>query len=325
MQHWSKTCNELGKAKIPFLLLSDFEMEQVQVIPLEDLEEHHVKIVAPTFSNYSNDASVNSSVINPLPIDFAEFTRQYNLVQQEISYGNTFLCNLTASTQLQDELNLLDIFEAAQSLCKIKYKDDWVCFTPERFVSIKNNTITTNPMKGTIDANLPNAAATILADEKETAEHYTIVDLLRNDLSIVSTNVQVEQFRYLTKISSGNGELLQVSSKISGELASNWNESIGDILEQLLPAGSISGAPKKKTLEIINATEQHPNGKRGYYTGVAAIFDGKQVDSFVLIRFIEKIENKYFYKSGGGITYQSTALQEYNELQQKIYIPTAWQ
>jgi para-aminobenzoate synthetase component 1 len=150
------------------------------------------------------------------------------------------------------------------------------------------------------------------------AEHIMIVDLLRNDLSIVASHVTVEQFRYITKIKAGDKELLQVSSHISGKLQENWHEHIGDILSSLLPAGSISGAPKKSTLEIIDSIE---NYERGYFSGVFGVYDGKSLESGVMIRFIEKTKNGYIYKSGGGITLDSEPLSEYNELQDKIYLP----
>ena len=86
----------------------------------------------------------------------------------------------------------------------------------------------------------------------------------------------------------------------------------------MLPAGSIFGAPKEKSWEIINEAETYD---RGYYTGIAGFFDGKTFDSCVLIRFIENIDNQYFYKSGGGITVDSKPEAEYDEVQQKIYIP----
>ena len=87
----------------------------------------------------------------------------------------------------------------------------------------------------------------------------------------------------------------------------------------MLPAGSISGAPKNKTLEIINNVENH---KRGYYTGIFGFFDGESFDSAVTIRYIEKFKKKYYYKSGGGITYNSRLDDEYKELINKIYVPT---
>ena len=77
---------------------------------------------------------------------------------------------------------------------------------------------------------------------------------------------------------------------------------LGSILLKLLPAGSVSGAPKPKTLEIIKAVEGEV---REYYTGVFGYFNGNDLDSGVMIRFIENREGKYFYRSGGGITTQS--------------------
>jgi para-aminobenzoate synthetase component 1 len=157
-----------------------------------------------------------------------------------------------------------------------------------------------------------------LADEKEMAEHVMIVDLMRNDLGMVGTSVQVEKFRYVEKIKAGDKELLQVSSKITATLPKNWHMTLGDLLQRLLPAGSITGTPKKSTVTIIENIE---NYERDFYTGVFGLFDGKNLYSAVMIRFIEKKKNKLFYKSGGGITIDSDAKLEYEELIDKIYLP----
>jgi para-aminobenzoate synthetase component 1 len=173
-------------------------------------------------------------------------------------------------------------------------------------------------MKGTIDASIKNAKEKILADKKEMAEHIMVVDLLRNDLSIVSKNVKVEKFRYITQIEAGDKKLLHVSSHISGDIGENWQSSIGDILKELLPAGSISGTPKKSTLEIIEKIEDY---ERGYFSGVFGVFDGESLDSGVMIRFMQKTKDGYIYKSGGGITLDSDVDLEYNELLDKVYLP----
>ena len=86
----------------------------------------------------------------------------------------------------------------------------------------------------------------------------------------------------------------------------------------LLPAGSVSGAPKPKTIAIIREAEKE---SRGYYTGVFGYFDGHELNSGVMIRFIEKQGNTYYYRSGGGITTQSDALTEYQETISKVYVP----
>ena len=88
-------------------------------------------------------------------------------------------------------------------------------------------------------------------------------------------------------------------------------------MKTLLPAGSILGAPKSKTLEIILKAE---NYDRGFYTGVSGWFDGQNLDSCVMIRFIEKENGKLFFKSGGGITHLSKFADEYTEMQNKIYV-----
>ena len=210
------------------------------------------------------------------------------------------------------------MFQMTNAHYKLRYKDKFLCFSPEKFIQIQNNTIHTFPMKGTIDASVENAQEKILADEKERAEHIMVVDLLRNDLSMVALHVKVEKFRYLQSIEAGEKKLLQVSSHISGTLDENWQDELGTILQTLLPAGSISGAPKKSTVAIIEDVEKY---ERGFFSGVFGVFDGESLDSGVMIRFIEKSADGYVYKSGGGITLDSDVEREYEELQDKIYLP----
>ena len=158
----------------------------------------------------------------------------------------------------------------------------------------------------------------MLSNKKELYEHNTIVDLIRNDLSMIAKKVRVNKFRYVDKIKKGDQELLQTSTEIQGELPKHWKDEFATLLLKTLPAGSISGAPKKKTLEIISKAEITP---RGFYTGIFGVFDGQQIDSAVSIRFIEKINDTLFYKSGGGITHLSEMEEEYHELLEKIYVP----
>jgi para-aminobenzoate synthetase component 1 len=147
------------------------------------------------------------------------------------------------------------------------------------------------------------------------AEHTMVVDLLRNDLGIIGKNVKVNKFRFIDKIKAGEKELLQVSSEIEATI-DNWQENWLNILQKMLPAGSISGTPKKKTLEIIKRVE---NYNRKFYTGIFGITDEKTfLDSAVIIRYIEKGN---IYKSGGGITIDSNVKEEYEELIKKVYIP----
>lgn len=232
--------------------------------------------------------------------------------------GQTYLLNLTFPTLIDIELSLLELFVASNARFKLYFQDQFVTFSPERFIKIEHNRIKTYPMKGTIDAAIADAQNKILADDKEYAEHTMVVDLLRNDLSMIAQHVRVNRFRYLDSICAGGKTLLQVSSEISGILAPNWHEHIGDLLLTLLPAGSISGTPKKKTVDIIKQVEGY---ERRFFSGVFGYFDGYSLDSAVMIRFIEKQGEQLVYKSGGGITIDSDAEQEYQELLAKVYLP----
>jgi para-aminobenzoate synthetase component 1 len=100
-------------------------------------------------------------------------------------------------------------------------------------------------------------------------------------------------------------------------LPENYQAQLGDIIYSLLPAGSISGTPKKKSLEIIDAAETYD---RGYYTGIVGYFDGENFDSGVMIRFIENNHGKKVYKSGGGIHFLSDVRAEYQEMKDKVYV-----
>jgi para-aminobenzoate synthetase component 1 len=164
---------------------------------------------------------------------------------------------------------------------------------------------------------MPNAREKILRIPKKwpNTQPYR---LLRNDLSIVSSQVEVSRYRYLEEINTLENNILQVSSEIRGKLPADYKNHLGDIIFSMLPAGSVSGAPKSKTLEIIRNAEEY---NRGFYTGIAGFFDGKDLNSCVLIRFIENHNGELQYKSGGGITSQSIAEEEYNELISKIYVP----
>ncbi|HYC85630.1 MAG TPA: aminodeoxychorismate synthase component I, partial [Chryseosolibacter sp.] len=239
-------------------------------------------------------------------------------VYRHLERGDSYLTNLTIRSEISSSISLEELFTLSRAKYKLFLRDAFLVFSPEIFVQIRNDTIYSFPMKGTINAGLPAARETILNDPKELAEHVTIVDLIRNDISQVATNVEVKRFRYIEEIRTTRHHLLQVSSEISGRLPQGWRETVGTLLMKLLPAGSVSGAPKHKTVEIIREAEGQP---RGYYTGVCGIFDGENLDSGVMIRFIEKDNGKLYYRSGGGITTQSICEAEYREAIDKIYVP----
>ena len=311
--------NSYGKRSIPFLFIFDFDMKKPKIYQIDELQQNDIY---PQIGNLNrkpkSHKNYSSFYFDNKPIDFERYNLAFSKAMHAIEIGDSFLLNLTFPTEIDTDLTLKDIFLKSKAKYKLLYKNKFVVFSPESFIRIQNNMISSFPMKGTIDASITDAEKILMESEKEKSEHNTIVDLIRNDLSMVAEKVRVKRFRYVERIKTIDTELLQTSSEISGELPDNWQNNIGDIIFKLLPAGSISGAPKKKTCEIIKDAE---NYERGYFTGIFGYFDGEKLDSAVMIRFIEKQGDQLFFKSGGGITSLSKAKDEYEEMIDKVYLP----
>jgi para-aminobenzoate synthetase component I len=318
---FEQTTNQWGQQKVPFLFIVDFEVLTPIAVRLDSLTDSGI--------SYDVNGVTNRPFTDPLkkqpdfsaaPPPISLYRKKFEKVYKHLERGDSYLTNLTMRTEITTDSTLDDLFRMSHAKYKLLITDTLLVFSPETFVQTNGRQIFAYPMKGTIDASLPDAASSILNDRKELAEHVTIVDLIRNDLSQVATNVRVENFRYLDKIATSGKHLLQVSSKIVGDLLEPFSAKPGTLILKLLPAGSVSGAPKPKTVEIIQQAEEE---KRGYYTGVFGIFDGHGIDSGVMIRYIEKKNGKLFYRSGGGITTQSNCESEYQEAIDKIYVPFA--
>ena len=299
---------------------------------------------------------------------YEDYERSFNIVKSNIMAGNSYLTNLTCRVPVSCNLSLEEIFHRAKGKYKLLLRrkrtqaedkaylkeenieenlNPFVCFSPETFVRIKGGRIYSYPMKGTLDASLHDAEKQLMEDRKEAAEHATIVDLIRNDLSRVAEDVRVDKYRYIDVLHTNKGDILQTSSEISGRLPEDYPHHLGEILDAQLPAGSITGAPKDKTMQIIQEAEGYD---RGFYTGIMGIYDQGELNSAVMIRFIEeetspvdfeadgeknfkakegkaskgkepKASRKLYFKAGGGITSKSDCRREYEEVIQKIYLP----
>ncbi|WP_198304624.1 aminodeoxychorismate synthase component I [Arcobacter vandammei] len=315
MDTFKKLLNKYGSEKEPFLFILSYDLTKIHIEKLNQANKN-IKYELNSFNNTLK----KEFFFNKFPISFESYKEKFEKIKEEIKRGNSYLLNLTSKTKIETNLSLDEIYDASNALLKLRFKsenENFTCFTPEKFVEIFEDKIYTYPMKGTIDSSLENAKDILLNCPKEKAEHTMIVDLLRNDLGRVANNIKVEEFRFFEKIELKDKGLYQTSSKISGELK-DWKNNLGDIIFNLLPAGSITGTPKKSTINILNSIEDY---ERGFYTGIFGIFDGNSFQSFVLIRFIEMIEGELFYKSGGGITIDSDVKLEYEELINKVYLP----
>jgi para-aminobenzoate synthetase component 1 len=313
--------NELGAKREPFVFAIDFELQRPLIVPEKEARAAGILF---SFNGVTNGPAGNHPPrafrFSRKPVPFETYLQAFGIVMDRIRNGDSYLVNLTFPTPVETDLTLGEICDRSNAMYSMTVQDQFAVFSPESFVRIRNGIITSYPMKGTADAALPDAREALLKNAKELAEHNTIVDLIRNDLSIMAREVRVQRFRYVDTIRTNFKELLQVSSEITGVLEGDYPSRIGDILFSMLPAGSVSGAPKRRTVEIIREAEGAP---RGYYTGVMGRFDGRDLDSGVMIRFIERTSQGLVFRSGGGITCFSDPHAEYNEMIDKVYVPFA--
>ena len=371
--------NRLASQDEPFLFVINYQGDKAFIRQLSDINPEECLFDFEGRGNSSDEMKNNSEKIAEIswqiaPPLYEDYERSFDIVKNNIMAGNSYLTNLTCKVPVSCNLSLEEIFHRAKGKYKlllrkkrnqaedkvqqkkeeaqnIAYKKEdiieeisnpFVCFSPETFVKIKGGRIYSYPMKGTLDASLPNAEKLLMEDRKEAAEHATIVDLIRNDLSRVAENVRVDKYRYVDVLHTNKGDILQTSSEISGRLPEDYRQHLGEILDAQLPAGSITGAPKDKTMQIIHEAEGYD---RGFYTGIMGIYDQGELNSAVMIRFIEeetspvdfeadgeknfkanegkkpKESRELYFKAGGGITSKSDCRREYEEVIQKIYLP----
>lgn len=362
--------NRLASQDETFLFVINYQGNKAFIRQLSDINPEECLFDFEGRGNFSDEMKNNSEKIAEIswqiaPPLYEDYERSFDIVKNNIMAGNSYLTNLTCKVPVSCNLSLEDIFNQAKGKYKLllrrkrnqaedkaqqkeeeealnkadkkeenieEISNPFVCFSPETFVRIKNGRIYSYPMKGTLDASLPDAEKQLMEDRKEAAEHATIVDLIRNDLSRVAEDVRVDKYRYIDVLHTNKGDILQTSSEISGSLPEDYRQHLGEILDAQLPAGSITGAPKDKTMQIIHEAEGYD---RSFYTGIMGIYDQGELNSAVMIRFVEEeasssktekgknseVSRELYFKAGGGITSKSDCRKEYEEVIQKIYLP----
>lgn len=184
--------------------------------------------------------------------------------------------------------------------------------SPETLVKLENGVLHTFPLAGTRPRGKTEAQdraleAELLADEKELAEHNMLVDLGRNDLGKISKfgTVQVEKLHSIERYS----HVMHIGSTVRGEIREDCDAL--DAVSAVLPAGTLSGAPKIRACQLIGQLEQN---KRGIYGGAIGYIDFTgNLDTCIAIRIAYKKNGKVFIRSGAGIVADSVPEKEYQE------------
>jgi len=187
--------------------------------------------------------------------------------------------------------------------------------SPETQIEVKNGKAYINPIAGTFrrtgnDVQDQELARKLASDEKENAEHIMLVDLARNDLSRTTTKVTVERYREIQFFS----HVIHMVSKVSGELRPDANTI--RIMAESFPAGTLSGAPKFKAMELI---DKYEGSRRGFYGGtIGNIRFNGEINTAIMIRSFLSRDNTLFYQAGAGVVSESTEEGEKNEVNNKL-------
>lgn len=256
-------------------------------------------------------------------VEAPAYQKAIETIHHHIRQGDTYQVNYTV--QLSQELksdplaiyNRLVVEQKAHYNAFIQHDDvSILSISPELFFEQEDRLLTTRPMKGTTRRGLTNQAdlkeaAWLEADPKNRAENMMIVDLLRNDMNRIS-EIGSEQVTRLCQVEQYS-TVWQMTSTIESRLRPEVD--LLQTFQALFPCGSITGAPKISTMEIIQKTEKAP---RGVYCGTIGILlpKGKRIFN-VAIRTLQMQGTKAIYGAGGGITWDSKWESEYQETKQK--------
>ncbi|EEU7815398.1 aminodeoxychorismate synthase component I [Listeria monocytogenes] len=259
---------------------------------------------------------------------FPEYTEKIDQIKAEIAAGNTYQINYTVRLQsdVPNNFSSQATYKTLQQIGKANYTallstNDFeiISASPELFFKWKENLLTTRPMKGTIrrgstEQSDLEAHDWLKNDPKNRAENVMIVDLLRNDLGMIAVPGSVKVPKLMTL--EPYPTVWQMTSTVTAETPPETD--LTTIFKALFPCGSITGAPKARTMEIISALEDSP---RGVYCGAIGYFepDGNTIFS-VPIRTIAIADNKAIYGVGGGIVWDSDATSEFSEIHAKSAI-----
>ena len=290
----------------------------IQLLLNKNIYQHPVLFIQPISNITTKIPNDNYNIKLPIIEDSIpliqknEFLTIGDIIHNQMRNGYFYLLNYTFPSYLKYTQTKIikNNFSLGEYGSILNLPDQTLLsFSPENFINITKNQITTEPIKGTLS--IKEDKSLLLNNKKENIEQSMIVDLLRNDLGRICNYGSIDLLNF-KKIKQQHN-LYQMYSTISGTIDSLSFQNILD----LLPAGSISGIPKVEVCSFLHKYEKKP---RGFYTGIAGYFDFKEQNGFfnILIRMIEIKNNNITLQAGSGITLDSNFENEYNEILTKV-------
>ena len=297
-------------------------------------EENQLAIVRDKVETYalgwgdeSKEEQIQGDVVKSegvkVSIEDNEFQQSVRKIQKYISQGDVFQVNLSVRQAKPLHVSALDVYKQLRILNPSPYMGYFhtpefqlVSGSPELLVKKKGKEVSTRPIAGTRSRGKDEAEDLVLArelieSEKERAEHVMLVDLERNDLGRVCEygSVQVDEFMVIEKYS----HVMHIVSNVKGQLADEKDEF--DLIDSMFPGGTITGAPKIRTMEIIEELEPV---RRGPYTGsLGWIGFNHDMELNIMIRTMLVKDNQAYVQAGAGIVIDSIPANEYKESMKK--------
>ena len=322
--------NEIGIPLAHFvkprnLIIIDNVLNETHLIEVSNIKKNPVKSLKKLEKILKEPFSKNKKLNFSKPKKFKnhikkeEFIKRVKEIKRDIKVGEIFQAVLSQRFSNDYLIDPFNFYRALRSINPSPYlvflnlkNYQIICSSPETMIKVKNKEITLRPIAGTRrrgkneieDNNLKNE---LLKDKKELAEHLMLVDLGRNDVGQISKNntVKVTEQNIIEYYS----HVMHIVSNVTGELKNNLTPI--DVLFAGLPAGTVSGAPKIRALEIL---EKHEDINREFYSGSVFYLDANgDMDSCINLR-TAMIKNKKIYaQSGAGIVFDSIPENEHSE------------
>lgn len=282
-------------------------LEEIENFPLTVAEEKNSLNITPTFSK-------------------EVYIQKISILQKHIKRGDCYEINFCQQFVAKNAfINVVNTYKKLTAVSPAPFgafyklnNNYCLCASPERFLQKKGNKLISQPIKGTsrreVDAAKDEANKNYLLEStKEKSENVMVVDLVRNDMSIVCEKGSVKVTELFGLYSFP--QVHQMISTIQGTLSAN--KTFTNAIEACFPMGSMTGAPKKSVMNLI---EKYEEGERGLFSGsIGYITPDADFDFNVVIRsiFYNKLKNKLSFFAGSGITFYSKAEEEYEECMMK--------
>lgn len=320
---------EIEKYRKEFYLLGYIRYEAKDIFLNKKIKSDYPLLYFEVFDVYEEFSEANfgeNFFLNPkAQISYTEYENALLKVKEHISEGNTYQVNYTYDYKIDGNFDTQKLYDYILTRQKTPYNahlkneyEEILSFSPELFFEIENGIIKTKPMKGTVKRGFTpeedrENIEFLRNDIKNRAENVMIVDLLRNDLGKIAKTGTVKVDK-LFEIET-HKTLHQMTSEISAELLEK--ATLFDVFKALFPCGSVTGAPKIRTMQIIDELEI---ANREVYCGAIGMIAPEKTVFSVPIRILQKKNNEDFFlcRVGGAIVWDSDTLDEWRETLIKI-------